>query len=70
MFCSGLLFPGTASVWIQAIPSYGLVEAITGTTAYGEGWAEALPNLGLVLAWTAVAFIAGLGILRRKVQSL
>ena len=66
----GLLFPGTASVWIQAIPSYGLVEAITGTTAYGEGWAEALPNLGLVLAWTAVAFIAGLGILRRKVQSL
>lgn len=66
----GLLFPGTASLWIRVIPSYGLVEAITGTTSYGEGWAEALPNLGLVLAWTAVAFIAGLTILRRKVQSL
>jgi ABC-2 type transport system permease protein len=66
----GLLFPGTASVWIQAIPSYGLVEAITDTSSYGGGWAEALPNLGLVMAWTVVAFIAGLGILRRKVQSL
>jgi ABC-2 type transport system permease protein len=66
----GLLFPGSASLWIKAIPSYGLVEAITGTTSYGEGWAEALPNLGLVAAWTVVAFVIGLGILRRKVQSL
>ena len=66
----GLLFPGTASIWIRAIPSFGLVEAITGTTSYGEGWAEALPNLGMVVAWTAVAFVVGLGILRRKVQSL
>ena len=65
-----LLFPGSASVWIRAIPSYGLVEAITGTASYGQGWAEALPNLGMVLAWTVVAFIVGLGILRRKVQSL
>ncbi|MDH3306971.1 MAG: ABC transporter permease [Acidimicrobiia bacterium] len=66
----GLLFPGSASLWIRAIPSYGLVETITGTTAYGEGWAEALPNLGLVAAWTVVAYIVGLGILRRKVQTL
>ena len=66
----GLLFPGSASLWIRAIPSYGLVEAITGTTSYGEGWAEALPNLAMVLAWTVAAFIVGLGILRRKVQSL
>ncbi len=66
----GLLFPGSASFWIRAIPSYGLVEAITGVTAYGEGWAETLPNMGLVAGWTVVAFIVGLTILRRKVQSL
>ncbi len=66
----GLLFPGSASTWIRAIPSYGLVETITGTTVYGEGWTEALPNLGLVAAWTVVAFIIGMGILRKKVQSL
>ncbi len=66
----GLLFPGSASFWIRVIPSYGLVEAITGVTAYGEGWAETLPNMGLVAGWTVVAFVIGLTILRRKVESL
>ncbi len=66
----GLLFPGSASLWIRAIPSYGLVETLTGATVYGEGWAESLPNLALLAAWTVAAFVVGLGILKRKVQSL
>jgi ABC-2 type transport system permease protein len=66
----GLLFPGTASFWIKAIPSYGLVEAIVGITSYGDGWAETLPDLAMVLGWTLVAFAVGLAILRRKVETL
>lgn len=66
----GLLFPGSASLWIRAIPSFGLVETLTGATVYGEGWAESLPNLALLAAWTVAAFVVGLGILKRKVQSL
>ncbi len=66
----GLLFPGSASLWIRAIPSYGLIETLTGATVYGEGWGESVANLGLLMVWTAGAYAAGLAILRRKVQSL
>ena len=66
----GLLFPGSASFWIRAIPSYGVVETLTGATVYGDGWAESLGSLGWLLAWTVAAFVAGLAILKRKVQSL
>ena len=66
----GLLFPGSASAWIQAIPTYGLVQGITDVTAYGAGWAESWGNLGLVAAWTVAAFVVGLAILKRKVHAL
>ena len=65
-----LLFPGSASVWIQAIPTYGLVQGIVDVTSYGAGWAESLTNLALVAGWTVAAYIVGLGILTRKVQAL
>lgn len=65
-----LLFPGSASVWVQAIPTYGLVQGITDVTSYGAGWGETLPNLGLMAVWTAAAFAVGLGILSRKVRAL
>ena len=65
-----LLFPGSASFWVQAIPTYGLVQGIVDVTSYGAGWADSLTNLGLVAGWTVIAFIAGLGILARKVQTL
>lgn len=65
-----LLFPGSASFWIQALPTYGLVQGITDVTAYGAGWADTLPNIGLLLGWTALAIVVGLAILRRKVQAL
>ncbi|UCG39961.1 MAG: ABC transporter permease [Acidimicrobiia bacterium] len=65
-----LLFPGSASSWVQAIPTYGLVQGIVEVTSYGAGWADSLSNLGMVAGWTVVAFVFGLGTLRRKVHSL
>jgi len=64
------LFPGTGAGWIRALPSYGLVQAILGVTAYGEGWADVWPDLAALAAWCAVAFAAGWVILSRKVESL
>ncbi|MCB2224715.1 MAG: ABC transporter permease [Actinobacteria bacterium] len=66
----GVLFPGTAAGWVQALPSFGLVDAIVGVTTGGEGWAEVAPNLALLAGWCAVLFGAGVWILRRKVASL
>ncbi len=65
-----VLFPGSASSWVKVIPSYGLINAIVGATSYGEGWSDVLPDLAMVAAWTVVAYVVGLSILRRKVEAL
>ena len=64
------LFPGTASTWIQIMPSYPLVQGLVDVTTYGAGWAETLPELGGLLAWCVALFALGWVVLRRKVQTL
>jgi ABC-2 type transport system permease protein len=65
-----VLFPGSASSWVKVIPSYGLINAIVGATSYGDGWGDVLPDLAMVAGWTVVAYVVGLSILRRKVETL
>lgn len=64
------LFPGTAAAWIQVLPSWGLVEAIVGATAYGEGFRHLAGPLLALAAWCVVAFAAGLLVLKRRVVRL
>jgi len=65
-----LLFPGSASFWVKALPSYGLVQAIVGVSSYGYSWSEAIPYLASLTAWVAVIFSIGWYTLKRKVESL
>ncbi len=62
-----VLFPGTPALWVQALPSYGLVETLVRTTTRGAGWAEVWPYLAVLAAWCAVAFAAGTAVLARRV---
>lgn len=64
------LFPGTASAWVRALPSFPLVEGLVDVTTYGAGWSETLPELMALLAWCLGLFALGFVVLRRKVQSL
>lgn len=64
------LFPGTASIWVRALPSYPLVEALTSVSTYGAGWADTVPQLLQLAAWCVALFGLGWFVLRRKVQSL
>jgi ABC-2 type transport system permease protein len=64
------LFPGTASVWVRALPSYPLVEGLVNVTTFGDGWADVLPELASLLAWCVALFVVGWVVLRRKVQTL
>jgi ABC-2 type transport system permease protein len=66
----GALFPGTASAWVQALPSYPLVDGLVGVSTYGAGWAETLPELGALLAWCVVLFALGWIVLKRKVETI
>lgn len=65
-----VLFPGTASGWIRAIPSYPLVQGLVKVSTYGDGWAEALPDVAALAAWCLVLFAFGWTILKRKVETL
>jgi len=66
----GVLFPGSASVWVKAMPSYGLINTIVGVTSYNEGWSEVLPELSMLFGWCLTVFAVGWFILKRKVESL
>lgn len=65
-----VLFPGTASGWIQALPSYPLVQGLVKVATYGDGWAEALPDVAALFAWCVVLFSIGWIVLKRKVETL
>jgi len=62
----GVMFPGTVSDWVKAIPSYYLVDTVHLSANFGLGWVGVWQNL-LILLGFDIAFI-GLGIiaLRRK----
>ena len=64
------LFPGTASAWIRAIPSYPLVQGLVNVSTFGEGWSETLPELGILVVWCGALFALGWMVLKRKVQTL
>lgn len=60
------LFPGGAAGWIRGLPTYGLVQTIVGTTAYGDGWAQAGPRLAVLALWCVIAFALGVVVLGRR----
>ena len=64
------LFPGTASAWVRALPSFPLVQGLVDVTTYGAGWSETLPELTALFVWCVGLFALGFVVLRRKVQSL
>jgi ABC-2 type transport system permease protein len=65
-----VLFPGTPSAWIKVLPSYGVIQALVGITAYGQGWTDILPYLITAAAWCLALGVAGVWALGRKVRSL
>ena len=65
-----VLFPGTAATWVQAIPSYPVINLIVGATIYGAGWAESLGSLAYAALWVIVLYGSGLLVLKRKVETL
>ncbi len=61
-----VLLPGTISDWIQAIPSFYLVDTVHRVVNFGDSWADVFQSL-IILAGSAIAFLAlGMVVLRRK----
>jgi ABC-2 type transport system permease protein len=64
------LFPGTASAWVQVLPTYGFVQTLVAVTTTGAGWADVSSELLLLAGWTLAAFVGGWIILGRRVATL
>ena len=65
-----VLFPGSTSLWVKIIPSYGLVEIIFRASSYQAGWRELMPFMAMLLGWCLAIFGVGLYILTRRVRTL
>ncbi len=62
-----LLFPGSASWWMQSLPSFGVLEALHGGATFGLGFADLSGAFASALAWTAGLFVLGGLVLARRV---
>ncbi len=65
-----IMFPGKPSVIIRLLPSYGLVEAMSGVLGDGMGWSFAAPHIMTTLLWDIFLLGSAFFLLRRRVESL
>ncbi len=65
-----VLWPGSAALWVQAIPTFPILDALVNITIYDAAWADVWRSFGFALVWVAVLYGAGLFTLKRKVESL
>ena len=65
-----VLWPGSAALWVQAIPTFPVLDSLVNITLYDAGWADVWRSFGFALLWVAVLYGAGLFTLKRKVESL
>ncbi len=59
-------FPGTVSVWVKALPSYGVVQGIMGLTTLDWGREQLRVPLGLVCLWDLIILGMGMRMLRHR----
>ncbi|MCK5116153.1 MAG: ABC transporter permease [Candidatus Aegiribacteria sp.] len=65
-----IMFPGRPSIIIRLLPSYGLVEAISGVLGEGRGLRFAAPHIMATILWDIILLGSAFFLLRRKVESL
>jgi ABC-2 type transport system permease protein len=65
-----VLFPGSRSLWVRLMPSWGFVEAMVELLGYGTNPAELLGYIGLSVVWTVALLAIALLLLKRRVEAL
>lgn len=64
----GVMFPGTVSTWVKALPSYYLVEAVHQASNLGAGWSEVWWHLAVLAAFGAGFLALGTVVLKRRMR--
>ncbi|MHC4252852.1 MAG: ABC transporter permease, partial [Planctomycetota bacterium] len=65
-----VLYHESASLFVRAMPSYGVLKGLLGATVYGRGWCDMAPHLVAALAWDVVLLGIGAFVLKRRVETL
>lgn len=65
-----LLFPGSASGFVQALPSYGIVQALVGATTFGQGFGDLSGHFLTGTAWALAVLALGWLVLARRVATV
>jgi ABC-2 type transport system permease protein len=63
-----VMFPGTVTGWVKAVPSYYLVDTVHRASNFGSGWGDVWLNLLILLGFDLALFWIGTVALRRKSQ--
>lgn len=64
----GIMFPGTISGWVKAIPSYYLADTVHQAANFGAGWGDVWPNLLILMGFNLAIVGGGIMALGRKFQ--
>jgi ABC-2 type transport system permease protein len=65
-----MILPGRPSLWVRALPSYGIVKSMVDVVGYGRGLPDVAPLLGVAALWTVALFALSVAILKRRVETL
>jgi ABC-2 type transport system permease protein len=63
-----ILFPGTATAWVDAIPTFYLVDTLHRVINFDAAWSDVARNLWILAASGALALVLGSTALRRRFQ--
>ena len=64
----GVAFPGSATGWVEALPSYYLVDTVHRASNFGAGWSDVWQDLLILLGFDLALAWLGIVILRRRTQ--
>ncbi len=65
-----IMFPGRPAIIIRLLPSYGLVQAISGVLGEGRGLRFVAPHIMATVLWDIVLLGSAFFLLKRRVESL
>jgi len=63
-----IAFPGSVTGWVEALPTYYLVDTIHRASNFGAGWSDVWQNLIILAGFDVVLAWAGVVVLRRRMQ--
>jgi ABC-2 type transport system permease protein len=64
------IIPGEPPLIVRLLPSYGLLQSMSGVLERAEGWSFAAPGILSTLVWDTLLLGSAIFFLRRRVESL